>query len=97
MEAEGARDRELPCAQPLLADLTSVFSRPLRSQARFLAVADHHPTLPLLAHRGQRINEKATVINEYESGKAIPNPVITSKIERALGVRLPRPPKKGKK
>ncbi len=40
------------------------------------------------------INEKPQVIAEYESGKAIPNPQIISKIERALGCKLPRPAKK---
>eukprot|EP00742_Colponemidia_sp_Colp-10_P000515 GILJ01000561.1.p1 GENE.GILJ01000561.1~~GILJ01000561.1.p1 ORF type:complete len:151 (-),score=28.12 GILJ01000561.1:187-618(-) len=42
----------------------------------------------------QAINEKPGIINEYEAGKAIPNPAIITKIERALGARLPRPPKK---
>merc|ERR1712182_183902 len=36
------------------------------------------------------INEKSTVINEYESGKAIPNGQIINKLNRALGVRLPK-------
>merc|ERR1712110_947557 len=36
------------------------------------------------------INEKNTVINEYESGKAIPNGAIINKLNRALGVRLPK-------
>nr|CCA28249.1 conserved hypothetical protein [Albugo laibachii Nc14] len=36
------------------------------------------------------INEKPQVIAEYESGKAIPNGQIISKMERALGVKLPR-------
>merc|ERR1712187_896937 len=36
------------------------------------------------------INEKSTVINEYESGKAIPNGAIINKLNRALGVRLPK-------
>ena len=45
----------------------------------------------------QKINEKPTVINQYESGKAIPHPQLISRLERALGVKLPRPPKKGKK
>ena len=36
----------------------------------------------------QRINEKSTVVNEYESGKAIPNNQIISKMERALGCKL---------
>jgi len=34
------------------------------------------------------------VINEYEAGKAIPNNAVIAKIERALGCKLPRAPKK---
>lgn len=37
---------------------------------------------------GTKINEKPQVIAEYESGKAVPNPQILSKMERALGVKL---------
>ena len=40
------------------------------------------------------INVPAGVINQYESGQAAPNGEIISKIERALGVKLPRPAKK---
>jgi hypothetical protein len=36
----------------------------------------------------QLINEKPSVINEYESGKAIPNPQVLQKLSRALGVTL---------
>merc|ERR1719401_741573 len=36
------------------------------------------------------INEKGSVLNEYESGKAIPNGAIINKLNRALGVRLPK-------
>merc|ERR1719321_1556822 len=36
------------------------------------------------------INEKGSVINEYESGKAIPNGTIINKLNRTLGVRLPK-------
>jgi len=36
----------------------------------------------------QRINEKATVVNDYEGGRAIPNNQIIQKMERALGCRL---------
>ncbi|CAE7567808.1 MBF1B [Symbiodinium natans] len=36
------------------------------------------------------INEKGSVINEYESGKAIPNGAIINKLNKALGVRLPK-------
>lgn len=39
------------------------------------------------------VNEKPQVIAEYESGKAVPNPQIISKLERKLGVKLPRPGK----
>lgn len=36
----------------------------------------------------QKINEKPSVLQDYESGKAIPNTQILSKLERALGVKL---------
>jgi len=36
----------------------------------------------------QQINEKPSVINEYENGKAIPNPQVLSKMSRVLGVQL---------
>ena len=36
----------------------------------------------------QKVNEKPTVIQEYESGKAIPNQQILGKLERVLGVKL---------
>nr|XP_002129355.1 endothelial differentiation-related factor 1 [Ciona intestinalis] len=35
-----------------------------------------------------KINEKPQIINEYESGKAIPNNQILGKIERAIGIKL---------
>ncbi|OAY83019.1 Multiprotein-bridging factor 1a [Ananas comosus] len=40
------------------------------------------------AQLAQMINEKPQVIQEYESGKAIPNQQVISKLERALGVKL---------
>jgi putative transcription factor len=40
------------------------------------------------------INEKPQVIQQYESGAAIPNPQILLKLDRALGTHLPRPRKK---
>mmetsp|Transcript_145096 Transcript_145096/g.263941 ORF Transcript_145096/g.263941 Transcript_145096/m.263941 type:complete len:144 (-) Transcript_145096:208-639(-) len=36
------------------------------------------------------VNEKQSVVNEYESGKAIPNGAIINKLNKALGVRLPK-------
>uniref|UniRef100_I2CQM6 HTH cro/C1-type domain-containing protein n=1 Tax=Nannochloropsis gaditana (strain CCMP526) TaxID=1093141 RepID=I2CQM6_NANGC len=41
-----------------------------------------------------RICEKPSVINDYEGGRAIPNPNIINKLDRALGVHLPRGKKK---
>ncbi len=41
-----------------------------------------------------KINEKPQVVGEYENGKAVPNAQIINKIERELGVKLPRPGKK---
>jgi putative transcription factor len=35
-----------------------------------------------------KICEKIQVVNEYESGKAIPNQQVLGKIERALGMKL---------
>ncbi|KAJ7378160.1 Endothelial differentiation- factor 1 [Desmophyllum pertusum] len=35
-----------------------------------------------------KINEKPQVIMDYESGKAIPNNQVMSKLERALGIKL---------
>jgi len=35
-----------------------------------------------------KICEKIQVVNEYESGKAIPNQQILGKIERAIGIKL---------
>ena len=53
-----------------------------------------HNALLSLGCPHQLINEKPQVINEYESGRAIPNPTVLSKLDRALGVRLPRAAKK---
>ena len=36
----------------------------------------------------QKTNEKPSVIQDYESGKATPNPQILGKLERILGVKL---------
>ncbi|KDR81368.1 hypothetical protein GALMADRAFT_152239 [Galerina marginata CBS 339.88] len=36
----------------------------------------------------QKVNEKPSVIQDYESSKAIPNPQILGKLERVLGVKL---------
>ena len=36
------------------------------------------------------INEKKSVIADYESGKAVPNNSVIFKLERALQVQLPK-------
>ncbi|EPQ58242.1 MBF1-domain-containing protein [Gloeophyllum trabeum ATCC 11539] len=36
----------------------------------------------------QKINEKPSVLQDYEAGKAIPNPQVLGKLERALGIKL---------
>jgi putative transcription factor len=41
-----------------------------------------------------RVCEKQSVIADYEAGRAIPNPNIINKLDRALGVHLPRSFKK---
>jgi putative transcription factor len=40
------------------------------------------------ADLAKAINEKPQVINEYENGKAIPNPQVLNKMSRVLGVKL---------
>lgn len=42
------------------------------------------------AQLAQAINEKPSVVSEYESGKAIPNGAILQKMSKALGCQLPK-------
>lgn len=39
------------------------------------------------------LNEKPQIIQQYENGKAIPNPQVINKIQTVLGVKLTRPKK----
>jgi len=48
------------------------------------------------AELAQKIAQKASVVNDYEAGRAIPNQQIISALQRVLGVRLPKMPKKKK-
>ena len=48
------------------------------------------------AQLAQQINVKESTIKEYESGAAIPDGGVISKLNRALGVVLPKIPKKKK-
>ncbi|CAN6442201.1 unnamed protein product [Victoria cruziana] len=40
------------------------------------------------AELAKQINERAQVVQEYESGKAIPHQAVLAKMERVLGVKL---------
>ena len=40
------------------------------------------------AQLAQKVNVKQNVINDYESGKAVPDNALLGKLERALGVKL---------
>ena len=71
----------------LVTLLSNVLLRCRLGSARLALTADifklfGHFALPL---QFQKINEKPQVVNEYESGKAIPNNQVMSKLERALG------------
>ncbi|KAL7068833.1 multiprotein bridging factor 1 domain-containing protein [Cryptosporidium serpentis] len=44
----------------------------------------------------QMVNEKTSVINDYESGRAIPNPALIQKISKCLATNLPKPVRKKK-
>lgn len=46
------------------------------------------------AQLAQLVNEKPAVVNEYESGKAVPNGNVIQKLNKALGVNLPSAKKK---
>ena len=46
------------------------------------------------ADLANKIRTNKAVIRDYESGKAIPDNSVIAKMERALGTKLPRPPKK---
>ncbi|TFK25053.1 MBF1-domain-containing protein [Coprinopsis marcescibilis] len=53
------------------------------------AIADARATSGLTQKDiAAKINEKQSILQDYESGKAIPNPQILGKLERALGVKL---------
>lgn len=42
----------------------------------------------------QKLNVKPAIINDYEAGKAVPNPAFIQQLNRVLGVTLPKIPKK---
>ncbi|OUZ99914.1 Cro/C1-type helix-turn-helix domain [Macleaya cordata] len=40
------------------------------------------------AELAKQINERPQVVQEYESGKAVPNQIVLAKMEKVLGVKL---------
>ena len=46
------------------------------------------------ADLAQKLNLKATIINDYETGKIVPDPAVISRMQAVLGVKLPKIPKK---
>ncbi len=45
------------------------------------------------AQLAKAISEKLTVVEEYEGGRAVAEGRVLAAMEKALGVKLPRPPK----
>jgi putative transcription factor len=41
----------------------------------------------------QRVNEKQSLINDYETGRVVPSGQVIAKLQRVLGVSLPKLPK----
>ena len=73
-------DRENEVAPPPKVDL---------SVGKAIAKARAEKTPPWKqSDLAQKVNEKPSVINDYENGKAIPNQQILAKMERSLGVKL---------
>jgi putative transcription factor len=86
--AGSARITGYTCSHLLSADATVGHSLQMAIQQARLAKKMTQKELAVA------ICEKPTIIAEYESGRAIPNPALLLKLDRALGVHLPRPPKK---
>lgn len=69
----------------------SLSSHRMQSESLASVMAGDFPTVFQALIRAcavQLINEKPQIVQEYESGKAIPNPQILNKLSRALGVSL---------
>lgn len=61
-------------------------SQELRMAIQRARLAKKMPQKDLAA----QISEKPGLVNDYESGRAIPTPHMINKLSRALGVKLPR-------
>lgn len=74
-----------------LEDSTEEFKHATVSASLSKAIAQARQAKKMTqAQLATAINERAQIIQEYESGKAIPNPSILNKLDRALGIHLPR-------
>lgn len=47
--------------------------------------------------QAEAIGVKSDIVKDYEAGKAQPDNALIAKMERAMGCKLPRAPKKAKK
>ena len=85
----GKDDEEIPKAK-------ATVSADLRVAIQQARLAKKNPDGSAFTQKqlAQAIQEQPAVIQAYESGNAVPNGQLLSKLERALGVKLPRPPKK---
>ena len=78
-----------------LEDATDEFKHATVSPTLSKAIAQARQAKKMTqAQLATAINERPQIIQEYESGKAIPNPQILNKLDRALGIHLPRSTKK---
>lgn len=78
-----------------LEDSTDEFKHATVSPTLSKAIAQARQAKKMTqAQLATAINERPQIIQEYESGKAIPNPQILNKLDRALGIHLPRSTKK---
>lgn len=74
-----------------LEDSNDVFAHKTVDRALSQAIAQARCAKKLTqAQLATQINEPPQTIKEYESGKAIPNPNVLNKLDRALGIHLPR-------
>jgi putative transcription factor len=72
-------------------DATDVFQHQTVNRTLSQSIAQARQAKKMTqAQLAQAINESPKIIQEYEQGKAIPNPQVINKLDRALGIHLPR-------
>lgn len=74
-----------------LEESTEVFSHKTVNRSLAQAISQARQAKKMTqAQLATAINERPQIISQYESGQAIPNPQILNKLDRALGIHLPR-------